>query len=364
MRVDEVEQLDEFWGQNTGKFGIGSYIPFTSAKATRVATNKAANLSATKVKKFATANTAKWVTVLQNLKQSTPGMTPDQLNQAFANFIKTLKVPETDSMDLTKTDPNKSPAVFKLFSAIGSTIAARRAATPPAPTPAEDMAALYARFAALLAKGSPLPPGGPLGVPESRYLKEELTPEEQKELDTLYAELVKRGGEKDPKIAALLAQYNKAKGAAPAGAATRPEEAGMDPAASQKTTDVGPQAKKYIDYLTKAIGEEPDMAARVAMVKKYINAIINDTKAAGTYKFAMKPMQDIIAQHEFDLGGAESDVVKKAKAAIASAKPMESKIYRQLKKILEAHGITFKSLGYSVLVMESKSEFVYISKRR
>jgi hypothetical protein len=100
------------------------------------------------------------------------------------------------------------------------------------------------------------------------------------------------------------------------------------------------------------------------MVKKYINAMINDTTGAGTYKFAKKPMQDIIAQHEFDLGGAESDIVKKAKAAIASAKPMESKIYRQLKKILEAHGITFKSLGYNVLIMESKSKFVYISKRR
>jgi hypothetical protein len=263
-------------------------------------------------------------------------------------------------MPIAGLDASKMPEVAKFFTYVGNEISAGKATA----STADDMAALYARFAALLAKGSPLPPGGPLGVPESRYLKEALTPEEQKELDTLYAELVKRGGEKDPKIAALLAQYNKAKGAAPAATTLRPEEAGMDPAASQKTTDVGPQAKKYIDYLTKAIGEEPDMAARVAMVKKYINAIINDTTTAGTYKFAKKPMQDIIAQHEFDLGGAESDIVKKAKAAIASAKPMESKIYRQLKKILEAHGITFKSLGYNVLIMESKSKFVYISKRR
>ena len=363
MRIDEVEQLDEFWGQNTGKFGVGSYIPFTGAKATRVAANKAANMNAAKVKVFADKNTATWVSILQSLKASDPAVTPDEVKQAFTDYFAKLNVPEPKSMPIASFDPSKSPAVSKFFSFVGNEIAVRKATAAPAPDP-QDLASLYARFAALLAKGTPLPPGGPLGVPESKHLKEALTPEEQKELDTIYAELVKKGGEKDPKIAALIAQYQKLKTAAPAGTAPRPEEAGMDPAASQKNTDVGPQAKKYIDYLTKAIGDEPDMADRVAMVKKYINAIINDTKASGTYKFAMKPMRDIIDQHEFDLGGAESDIVKKAKAAIASAKPMESKIYRQLKKILEAHGMTFKSLGYNVLIMESKSKFVYISKRR
>lgn len=364
MRIDEVEQLDEFWGQNTGKFGVGSYIPFTGAKATRVAANKAANMNAAKVKVFADKNTATWVSILQSLKASNPAVAPDEVKQAFTDYFAKLNVPEPKSMPIASFDPSKSPAVSKFFSFVGNEIAVRKATAAPAPDPAKDMASLYARFAELLAKGTPLPPGGPLSVPESRYLKEALTPEEQKELDTIYAEIVKQGGEKDPKVAALLAQYQKAKTAAPAGTAPRPEEAGMDPAASQKTTTVVKKAQDYIDYLTKAIGEEPDMADRVAMVKKYINAIINVTKADGTYKFAMKPMRDIIDQHEFDLGGAESDIVKKARNAIASAKPMESKIYRQLKKILEAHGMTFKSLGYNVLIMESKSKFVYISKRR
>lgn len=376
MRIDEVEKVDEIWYpfKGVGTFGARSLVPkaLGGTRDVRLATNKANTRADASVRQFASANATKWAVILRNLKKTNPDITPDELDQKLSNYVNSLKVPETASMDLTTVDPNKVGEVMNLFKQIGSAIQTRQAAGSADGSGGTDMASLYKRFTELLAKGTPASPLPGRPVPESRTLKEALTPEEQEELDNIYAQLVKSGGKKNPKISALLTQYEKSKetvAAAPtapaaATATPRPEEAGMDPAASQKTTTVGKTAQGYIDYLTKAIGEEPDMAAKVAMVKKYINAIINVTKADGTYKFAMKPMQDIIAQHEFDLGGAESDTVKKAKAAIASAKPMESKIYRQLKKILEAHGVTLKSLGYSVLIMESKSKFVYISKRK
>ena len=145
MRIDEVEQLDEFWGQNTGKFGAGSYIPFTGAKATRVAVNKAANLNAAKVKKFADSNTASWVAKYNSLLQSLPKAVAGRpapvpskavVNKMWNEFVtKALGGKVLATRMPTVVDKSDGKQVFAFFTAIGNALAAGRTKkTPTAPS--------------------------------------------------------------------------------------------------------------------------------------------------------------------------------------------------------------------------------------
>jgi len=378
MRIDEVEQLDEL----LGGFGLKSLVPFSGARASRLAANKSSKLSAQKVKKFSDANTAKWVTILQNLKKVTPGITPDQINQSFANFVNSLKIPETSKMDLTRTDPKNANAVLKLFSQIGSAIVARQAATPPAPTPAAapdagggaatapaDTAELLSQFKALLDKMSAPTaapaapaapaPAAPTATPESTditksmlqklrviesKLQEALTPEESAQLDALYAQLSKSPAAKTPAGQAMLDQYRKAKGIA-----WRPGAGGT----SGQTSGI----EGYIQNWTKTINAEKDPAKKIVLAKEVIN-FLADRKAQPEAARGIAQATAILKRS----GLSPSVNAKYMKALAAGNKVMERAVYDMATTILETTGLTWDQMGYTPILSESIKDYVILQK--
>ena len=119
MRIDEVEQLDEFPFQNVGKFGWKSLVPFTGDRSARVATNAAQKQANAKIKYFADKNTATWMSKLTNLKASKPTITPVEIAKSFKAYVA-LANGGKPVTGIAMPDPSNGKLVLEFFKMLGS----------------------------------------------------------------------------------------------------------------------------------------------------------------------------------------------------------------------------------------------------
>jgi hypothetical protein len=119
MRIDEVEQLDEYPFQNVGKFGWKSLIPFTGDRSARMATNAAEKQANAKIKYFADKNTATWMTKLVNLKASKPTITPVEIAKSFKAYAA-LANGGKPVTGIAIPDPSNGKLVLEFFKTLGS----------------------------------------------------------------------------------------------------------------------------------------------------------------------------------------------------------------------------------------------------
>ena len=154
---------------------------------------------------------------------------------------------EMNGDPVAPTDPSGAEAQAQ---AAGKRMANAALGQPAAAPAAGAEATKIARFKELLGKAknsSVTPPAATkesigyflnkLRFIESQQLNEALTPEEQKEMDGLYAELGQQGSENNPELVAAINDYNSLTKSAPAAAPTAPVTPVAAPTDVPRTAD-------------------------------------------------------------------------------------------------------------------------------
>jgi len=132
MRIDEVEQLDEFPFQGVKQFGWKSLIPFTGDRSARMATNAAEKQANAKIKYFADKNTATWMTKLTNLKASKPTITPVEIAKSFKAYAA-LANGGKPVTGIAIPDPSNGKLVLEFFKMLGSKLLSSAPTKPKKP---------------------------------------------------------------------------------------------------------------------------------------------------------------------------------------------------------------------------------------
>ena len=135
--------------------------------------------------------------------------------------------------------------------------------------------------------------------------------------------------------------------ATPASAATSTSPAAPTAAAPAKNLD------SYVNNWAKSINAAKSQSEKVALAKEIINFLKDRQGSPEASRAAAMAKATLKRQ-------AEPAV---RKIAQSSAFAMERKIYSIANKLLEAIGLTWRDLGYRILVTESTADHVFITRR-